>query len=422
MGAIAEGGVRVLDRRRRSAGCWSATRSSSTRSRARAAELERASRAYRGDARRRRRRGPDGDRRRRRPRDRRHRARGGARAARRGAGAARPRRARSAPPRPVEALAARSTRSCASGARALLARSASGTTTSPRPPTRRCRAAGAGAARAAGRASRGAVARPRSAAVMRAGGDPAPAPRDDARRRPRVPERARGLVLFAHGSGSSRHSPRNRHVAARSTTPGWRRCCSTCSRPTRSVDRAQRRSTSRCSPTGWSPRRAGCASSPSSRALPVGYFGASTGAGAALVAAADARRPVRAVVSRGGRPDLAGAAPRATCARRRCSSSAATTRVVIELNRQALRTRCAPTRSSRSCPARRTCSRSPGALERVAAPRRRLVRPAPDDVVRSAGRTLVAERVVPSVLAAAPSRLSASTKRGGDTPSSCSMT
>ena len=69
--------------------------------------------------------------------------------------------------------------------------------------------------------------------------------------------------------------------------PGWPRCCSTCSPPRRSRDRGRTSSTSTCWPRGSSPPRAGCAHSPTSATLPIGYFGASTGAAAALWAAAD---------------------------------------------------------------------------------------------------------------------------------------
>lgn len=122
-----------------------------------------------------------------------------------------------------------------------------------------------------------------------------------------LPEHATGVVLFAHGSGSSRHSPRNQQVAAELNRRGLATLLTDlltadeeatadlrfdigllADRLTALIDwlRAQ----------------------PQTAALPIGLFGASTGGGAALVAAADRPEAVHAVVSRGGRPDLAGPA------------------------------------------------------------------------------------------------------------------
>jgi putative phosphoribosyl transferase len=123
-----------------------------------------------------------------------------------------------------------------------------------------------------------------------------------------VPADARGLVVFAHGSGSSRHSPRNRQVAETLQAAGFgtllfdlltaaeeRRDARTgelrfdipllADRLIGAVDEMARRS--------------------EARGLPLGLFGASTGAAAALVAASARPDLVRSVVSRGGRPDLA---------------------------------------------------------------------------------------------------------------------
>ena len=124
-----------------------------------------------------------------------------------------------------------------------------------------------------------------------------------------VPERARGLVLFAHGSGSSRKSPRNRFVAERL----GRRALATllfdlltpAEEDIDAFTQAHRfdialLATRLTDALAWAKRDARC------KTLPIGLFGASTGAAAALVAAAVAPREVRAVVSRGGRPDLAG--------------------------------------------------------------------------------------------------------------------
>ena len=119
-----------------------------------------------------------------------------------------------------------------------------------------------------------------------------------------VPENARGIVVFVHGSGSSRHSPRNRYVAGVLNDAGLGTLLFDLLTPEEELDRANvfdigllaRRLVE---VTGWlraQPRAAGAA---------VGYFGASTGAAAALRAAAEPGAGIAAVVSRGGRPDLA---------------------------------------------------------------------------------------------------------------------
>jgi pimeloyl-ACP methyl ester carboxylesterase len=123
-----------------------------------------------------------------------------------------------------------------------------------------------------------------------------------------LPEAATGVVLFAHGSGSSRHSPRNRYVAQALNEGGL---------GTLLIDlltAAEEREDARTGrlrfdiallaarvvgASDWLARNTATAH------LPIGYFGASTGAAAALVAAAERPDDVRAVVSRGGRPELA---------------------------------------------------------------------------------------------------------------------
>jgi pimeloyl-ACP methyl ester carboxylesterase len=123
-----------------------------------------------------------------------------------------------------------------------------------------------------------------------------------------LPEGATGVVLFAHGSGSSRHSPRNQYVS---------QALRECGMGTLLMDlltAAEEREDARTArlrfdiglladrvvgASGWLARNTATAH------LPVGSFGASTGAAAALVAAAERPDDVRAVVSRGGRPDLA---------------------------------------------------------------------------------------------------------------------
>ena len=120
-----------------------------------------------------------------------------------------------------------------------------------------------------------------------------------------VPVGASAVVVFAHGSGSSRHSPRNREVAAVLNQAGMATLLFDLLTPDEADDRANvfdigllgRRLRD---VTEW------LTTQPDVAHLPVGYFGASTGAAAALVAAADPASTVTAVVSRGGRPDLAG--------------------------------------------------------------------------------------------------------------------
>ena len=153
-----------------------------------------------------------------------------------------------------------------------------------------------------------------------------------------VPEPAHGAVLFAHGSGSSRHSPRNRFVAESLREAGMATLLiDLLTHEEEQIDMvtAEHRfdidllAGRLLSATDW------LVGNPSTRTLPIGYFGASTGAAAALIAAAK-RQGIGAVVSRGGRPDLAGDAL--------ADVQAATLLIVgsrdsgvIELNQQAYR-------------------------------------------------------------------------------------
>lgn len=120
-----------------------------------------------------------------------------------------------------------------------------------------------------------------------------------------VPPAASGVVVFAHGSGSSRHSPRNRQVAAGLQQAGMATLLlDLLTEPEGRLDALTGRL--RFDIGLLSERLVGAVDWLEGRmALPVALFGASTGAAAALVAAAD-RPGVRAVVCRGGRPDLAG--------------------------------------------------------------------------------------------------------------------
>jgi dienelactone hydrolase len=124
-----------------------------------------------------------------------------------------------------------------------------------------------------------------------------------------VPAGATAIVLFAHGSGSSRHSPRNQQVARTLNRAGLATLLFDLLTP---AEAEGERSALRfdiellaarlIAGTEW------VAAEPATQALRIGYFGASTGAAAALVAAARRPRQVGAVVSRGGRPDLAAGA------------------------------------------------------------------------------------------------------------------
>ena len=119
-----------------------------------------------------------------------------------------------------------------------------------------------------------------------------------------VPERASGVIVFVHGSGSSRHSPRNRYVASVLNEAGLATLLVDLLTTDEELDRAnvfdiELLARRLVDVTTWIRAR------PEARGLPVAYFGASTGGGAALWAAADPGAAVAAVVSRGGRPDLA---------------------------------------------------------------------------------------------------------------------
>jgi len=120
-----------------------------------------------------------------------------------------------------------------------------------------------------------------------------------------LPEPAAGVVLFAHGSGSGRHSPRNRLVAGALYRAGLGTLLLDLLTPAEELDRSnvfdvELLASRLAAATRWLGERPDAAESR------VGYFGASTGAGAALWAAAEPGAQVAAIVSRGGRPDLAG--------------------------------------------------------------------------------------------------------------------
>ncbi len=177
-----------------------------------------------------------------------------------------------------------------------------------------------------------------------------------------IPEECAGLVVFVHGSGSSRHSPRNRVVAAALNSAGLGTLLFDLLTPDEEFDRAavfdiellaQRLG----AVTQW------LEAQPEANGLRIGYFGASTGAGAALWAAAEPHSSIAAVVSRGGRPDLAGL---------KLDQVRAPTllivggddKVVLELNRQAqMQLRCESQLAV--VPGATHLFEEPGALEEV---------------------------------------------------------
>ena len=178
-----------------------------------------------------------------------------------------------------------------------------------------------------------------------------------------VPTDALGIAAFAHGSGSSRLSPRNRLVAdslneGRIATLLFDLLTDEEARDRRNVFDIELLAERLIGATRW------LEAQPETRHLPVGYFGASTGAAAALWAAAAHGEQVRAVVSRGGRPDLA--------ARRLPAVSAPTLLVVggsddivLELNRRALEEMTCEAQLE-VVPAAGHLFEEPGALEQVA--------------------------------------------------------
>lgn len=123
-----------------------------------------------------------------------------------------------------------------------------------------------------------------------------------------IPEKARSIVLFAHGAGSSRHSPRNQHVAQKLCDAGLATLLlDLLTEDEERIDMYTGRLRFDIpflagrleAATGW------VLSNEQTNGFDIGYFGASTGAAAALVASVQRPEAVRAIVSRGGRPDLA---------------------------------------------------------------------------------------------------------------------
>lgn len=182
-----------------------------------------------------------------------------------------------------------------------------------------------------------------------------------------VPDRPRGIVIFAHGSGSGRHSPRNQAVAQALQGRGLATLLADLlTLEEERVDRVDATLRFNIELLG---RRVGALidwvrQDPVLGSLRIGLFGASTGAAAALVAAAARPREVAAVVSRGGRPDLAGAAlPQVTAPTLLLVGSQDTE--VIELNQWAKIRLRAPVSLS-IVPGATHLFEEPGTLEEVA--------------------------------------------------------
>lgn len=183
----------------------------------------------------------------------------------------------------------------------------------------------------------------------------------------RAPEGASGLVIFAHGSGSSRFSSRNRRVADTLEEAGFGTLLLDLLTPEEAaldeitaqfrfdIERLGHRV---IAAADWTREREGLAD------LPLAFFGASTGAAAALIAAAERPQLTRAVISRGGRPDLAGEAlPRVQAPTLLIVGE--NDEPVIELNEEAMRRMRAPVRLE-IVPRATHLFEEPGALEQVA--------------------------------------------------------
>jgi putative phosphoribosyl transferase len=182
-----------------------------------------------------------------------------------------------------------------------------------------------------------------------------------------VPEPARGVVLFAHGSGSSRHSPRNRDVAGQLQRAGLATVLADLLTP--EEERVDARTGALrfdidllagrvAALTDWLVAQEQTAD------LGIGLFGASTGAAAALVAATARPASVEAVVSRGGRPDLAGGLLRLV-RQPTLLIVGERDRTVLELNRQAMR-ELGGEATLAIVPGATHLFEEPGALEQVA--------------------------------------------------------
>jgi putative phosphoribosyl transferase len=183
------------------------------------------------------------------------------------------------------------------------------------------------------------------------------------------PAEAKGIVVFAHGSGSSRKSPRNRFVADYLGDAGLATLLLDLLSPAEDAREAaggRLRFDIEVLARRLQVAAAWVQSSPPTRGLPLGYFGASTGAAAALQAAAAQLGQVRAVVSRGGRPDLVPAHLLARVAAPTLLIVGSADHDVLELNRMAAaRLRCE--HQLEIVPGATHLFEEPGTLEQVAA-------------------------------------------------------
>jgi putative phosphoribosyl transferase len=182
-----------------------------------------------------------------------------------------------------------------------------------------------------------------------------------------IPENANALVLFAHGSGSSRHSPRNQFVARTLNDVGLATLLfDLLTQEEEAIDTQTRElrfnihflAERLVHATKWAKQQE------ETRDLRIGYFGSSTGGAAALVAAVDLPQDIGAVVSRGGRPDLAGEAlPKVKASTLLIVGG--NDDIVIELNEQARdKMRCEV--KLEIIPGATHLFEEPGALEKVA--------------------------------------------------------
>ncbi len=182
-----------------------------------------------------------------------------------------------------------------------------------------------------------------------------------------VPDKVQGLVLFAHGSGSSRHSPRNRFVASELQAAGLGTLLMDLLTAEESI--VDQRTGHLRFDIGFLAERLvhaidWLAMQPRTAGLSLGCFGASTGGGAALVAATERSGRVRAVVSRGGRPDLASdALPKVTVPTLLIVGG--DDDQVIRLNEQALGRLGTPTKDLIIVPGASHLFEEPGKLQEV---------------------------------------------------------
>ncbi len=180
-----------------------------------------------------------------------------------------------------------------------------------------------------------------------------------------IPDDAVGLALFAHGSGSSRHSPRNNYVAEVLRTARVGTLLMDLLTPMEDRDHARRFDIDLLTRRLLDAAR-WAATGGATRMLPLGFFGASTGAAAALEAAAELGETARAVVSRGGRPDLASPQALARVTAPTLLLVGGHDTGVIDLNRQAYdRLRCK--KELAIVPGATHLFEEPGTLDAVAA-------------------------------------------------------